>query len=64
MTKAQIETALRLVFGDELSTMPDVVGKLFESFDSNRTDKMDWRSFLVLLSLLMQPTLSTEEMLQ
>lgn len=64
MSKAQLLTALRLTFGNDLMKSEAVIGKLFDSFDFNHTDKMDWRGFLILFSILMQPLLSYEELIR
>ena len=55
MTKAQYVTALRLSFGDSISRSAKETSKLYDSFDPNRTDEMDWRSFLFLFTIMMQP---------
>jgi hypothetical protein len=34
------------------------MNKLFDSFDAVRKDQMDWRSFLCLLTIVMQPRLA------
>lgn len=55
MSKPQFLTALRKSFGDGLLQNTKAISKLFDSFDLNRCDEMDWRSFLFLLTLIMQP---------
>jgi hypothetical protein len=40
------------------------VNLLFDSFDYNRTDEMDWRSFLYLVLIVMQPRYSLLEHLR
>lgn len=64
MTKAGYLTAMRLAFGDELITSEGVLSKLYSSFDTRRVDEMDWRSFLFLLAVLMQPMLLGEGILR
>ena len=55
MSKAQVTTALRRSFGDTVIKSEAAIGKLFDTFDFNRTDQMDWRAFLYMLTILMQP---------
>lgn len=55
MTKALLVTALRLTFGNTMLKSNSLIDKLFDSFDYKRTDQMDWRSFLYLFTILMQP---------
>lgn len=55
MSKPQFLTALRKSFGDGLLRNAKAISKLFDSFDLNRVDELDWRSFLFLLTLIMQP---------
>lgn len=57
-------TALRIAFGSEVIKSEAIVKKLFSSFDFYLTDQMDWRCFLYLFLIVMQPTLSCEEMLK
>lgn len=64
MSEAQLMTALRLAFGSEVIKSELVVKKIFSSFDFFLRDEMDWRSFLYLLIILMQPTLTTAEMIK
>ena len=64
MTKAQLTTALRRAFGDSVIKSDGAIGKLFDSFDFKRTDEMDWRAFLYMLSMLMQPYLFCFELLR
>lgn len=64
MTRAQLTTVLRLTFGDNLIKSDRTIGKLFSSFDPTRSDKMDWRAFLYLLTILMQPYLYCEELMR
>lgn len=59
MTKAQFATAIRHCFANEIKV--NVVSHLFDSFDMNRCDEMEWRSFLYLLYLVMFPVKSTFE---
>jgi hypothetical protein len=61
MTKAQLFTAMRLIFGEEMGKSEAVIGKLFDSFDFYMVDKMDWRAFLYLFAIYMQPRMSCEE---
>lgn len=55
MTKALLVTALRLSFGNDMLKNNHLIDKLFDSFDFRRTDQMDWRSFLYLFTIMMQP---------
>jgi hypothetical protein len=64
MSKSQFVTAVRLAFGDELSSFEGLLSRLFDSFDYHRADKMDWRAFLFLLSTLMQPYLIAQDVLR
>lgn len=64
MSKAQLTTALRRSFGDTVIKSESAIGKLFDSFDFNRTDEMDWRAFLYMLSMLMQPYLYCNALLR
>jgi hypothetical protein len=64
MSEAQLLTALRLTFGSEVIHSESIVKKLFDSFDFYHADEMDWRCFLYLLSILMQPTLTCEQMIE
>lgn len=64
MSKAQLTTALRRSFGDTVIKSESAIGKLFDSFDFNRTDEMDWRAFLYMLSILMQPYLFCDSLLR
>lgn len=64
MTHAQLTTALRRSFGDSVIKSDGAIGKLFESFDINRTDEMDWRAFLYMLAMLMQPYLFCDALLR
>ena len=64
MSKAQLLTALRLTFGNDIMKNESVIGKLFDSFDFNFTDKMDWRGFLILFAIIMQPMLPYEEIVR
>ena len=64
MSKAQFVTGLRRCFGDELLKSESAASKLFDSFDFEMRDQMDWRTFLFLLLILMQPWMSYEEHLQ
>jgi Ca2+-binding EF-hand superfamily protein len=64
MTKAQLTTALRRSFGDSVIKSDGAIGKLFQSFDFNRTDEMDWRAFLYMLAILMQPYLYCHDLLR
>ncbi len=64
MSKAQLITALRLTFGSELIKSESVISQIFNSFDFHSDDQMDWRAFLYMIMILMQPTLTCEEMLR
>jgi Ca2+-binding EF-hand superfamily protein len=64
MTKDKLTTALRRSFGDAVIKSDGAIGKLFDSFDFNRTDEMDWRAFLYMLSMLMQPYLFCDSLLR
>jgi Ca2+-binding EF-hand superfamily protein len=64
MTKAQLTTALRRSFGDSVIKSDGAITKLFSSFDFKRTDEMDWRAFLYMLSILMQPYLFCDALLR
>jgi len=55
MSKPQFVTALRKSFGDGILNSAKAISKLYESFDLNHRDEADWRSFLFLLTLVMQP---------
>jgi len=64
MTKAQLATALRRSFGDTVIQSQGAISKLFDSFDFNRTDEMDWRAFLYMLTILMQPYLFCDALMR
>ena len=64
MSKAQLSTALRRSFGDTVIKSSGAIGKLFDTFDFNRTDEMDWRAFLYMLTILMQPYLFCDALLR
>jgi hypothetical protein len=64
MTEAQLLTALRISFGSEVIQSEAIVKKLFSSFDFFLADEMDWRCFLYLLVVVMQPALTCEEMIK
>lgn len=64
MSKAQLTTALRRSFGDSVIKSDGAIGRLFDSFDFKRTDEMDWRAFLYMLSMLMQPYLYCDALLR
>jgi len=55
MTKPQFQTALRRAFGDGFIKSSAAMSKLYDSFDMDRLDQMDWRAFLFLLTIFMQP---------
>ena len=55
MTKPQFFTAIRRAFGDELIKSQAALGKLYDSYDPDHIDEMDWRAFLFLLTIFMQP---------
>lgn len=55
MTKPQFFTAIRRAFGDELIKSQAALGKLYDSYDPDHHDEMDWRAFLFLLTIFMQP---------
>lgn len=57
MSKPQFVTALLRCFGEELKKNEAALSKMFDSFDLRRRDEMDWRAFLYLLTLTMQPDL-------
>lgn len=63
ITKAQFIIGLRRCFGSALLKSESSISKLFDSFDIDRRDEMDWRSFLFLLTILMQPQLTQEDQL-
>ena len=54
MTKPQFITAMRRCFGDSILKTEASFGKLFESFDFDRTGTIDWRAMLYMLLILMQ----------
>mmetsp|Transcript_3047 Transcript_3047/g.6853 ORF Transcript_3047/g.6853 Transcript_3047/m.6853 type:complete len:549 (+) Transcript_3047:295-1941(+) len=64
MTKAQLATALRRSFGDSVIKSQAAISQLFDTYDFRRTDQMDWRAFLYMLSLLMQPHLFCDSLLR
>eukprot|EP01038_Epipyxis_sp_PR26KG_P010405 gene10405-13975_t len=64
ITKAQLTTALRRSFGDTILQHQGPVNRLFDSFDFRGTDEMEWRSFLYLLVIMMQPSLPTNDHLR
>ena len=64
MTKAQFITAMRRCFGEDLLKSEALASKLFDSFDLDQRDSMDWRSFLFLITILMQPLLPLDEHLR
>ena len=55
MSKAQFVVALRRCFGADFLKSETAISRLFDSFDIEHQDEMDWRSFLFLLTILMQP---------
>lgn len=64
MTFAQLTTALRRSFSDTILQSDSAIRKLFDSFDFGKTDQMDWRAFLYLLTIMMQPTLPCRDHLR
>lgn len=65
MSKAQFITAMRRVFGDSvLGSEEKMMGKLYDSFDLRHVEEFDWRSFLFLITILMQPILPVHEHLR
>ncbi len=64
MSKAQLVTALRRSFGNDMITSEASIGKLFDSFDFYGADTMDWRAFLYLLTILMQPSSQCDVLLR
>eukprot|EP01032_Pedospumella_encystans_P018028 gene18028-20537_t len=64
MSKAQLTTALRRSFGDHVIESESAISKLFDSFDFGRTDEMDWRAFLYMLTTLMQPYLYCDALMR
>jgi len=64
MSKAQLTTALRRSFGDQVIQSESAISKLFDSFDFGRTDEMDWRAFLYMLTTLMQPYLYCDALMR
>lgn len=42
----------------------DVLEKMYNSFDLNGTQQMDWRAFLYLLTVGIRPDLDYEEQLR
>lgn len=57
MSRAQFVTALYRCFGQELNKKEKSLYKLYDSFDPTMSGEMDWRSFLLLVILAMQPDL-------
>ena len=55
MSKAQFTTAVRLIFGSHIIKSDKEVSMLYDSFDARLVNKMDWRSFLYLFTIMMQP---------
>jgi len=55
MTKPQFLTGMRRAFGDDLVKSSKALSKLYDSFDPDHVDEMDWRAFLFLLTMFMQP---------
>ena len=55
MSKPQFLTGIRRAFGDDLIKSSGALGKLYDSYDPDRRDEMDWRAFLFLLTIFMQP---------
>ena len=55
MTKPQFLTGMRRAFGDDLVKSHKALSKLYDSFDPDHVDEMDWRAFLFLLTMFMQP---------
>ena len=64
MTKPQFMTALRRSFGDQIVKDTAAMSKLYDSFDHRRVDEMDWRQFLYLLTMVMQPILPCDQHLR
>ena len=64
MSRSQFMIGLRRVFGDEVCKQERSVAKLHESFDYERADQMNWRQFLYLMVVLMQPIMSLEQQLR
>ena len=62
MSKAQfIAVMRRLLKCDILGSTLQLVSKLFDAFDPNESDTMDWRMFLCFLVRVVQPGLSCLE---
>ena len=55
MSKAQFFTALRRAFGDNLVKYTAAMNKLYDSFDIKKLDELEWRSFLYILTIVLQP---------
>ena len=60
MTKPQYISGVKKVFGSHITKSDKPLELLFESFDGQHMDKMEWRLFVCLLTLVMQPGLSNE----
>ena len=60
MTKPQFISGVKKVFGSHITKSDKPLELLFESFDGQHMDKMEWRLFVCLLTLVMQPGLSNE----
>ena len=55
MSKPQFLTGMRRAFGDDLVKSHKALSKLYDSFDPDHVGEMDWRAFLFLLTMFMQP---------
>ena len=64
MSRSQFMIGLRRVFGDEVCKQERSVAKLHESYDVYRSDEMNWRQFLYLMVILMQPVMTLEQQLR
>lgn len=64
MSKAQFLTVMRKVFKFNLEPKVEIhLGELFDAFDVDHEDYIDWRAFLCFLSIMIQPGLGIMEYL-
>jgi hypothetical protein len=62
MSKSQFQAIMRrLLKVDVIGSVGKLISKLFEAFDPNEGDQMDWRMFLCFLMRVLQPGLSSME---
>jgi hypothetical protein len=61
MSKAQFSIAMNRCFTTDDEIKAGTISKLFDTFDLEHRDQMDWRLFLYLLTIMMMPSLELQE---